>query len=152
MLHVPTNEVVFVKNATSGVNAVLRNLVFSPGDVIIYFADVYPACGKTIIALKETTPLRSRRIGYTHPMNHDDLVQKFRDEVKQARADGQNVRVALFDTVVSQPGVRFPFERITEACREEGVLSLIDGAHGVGHIPLDLGKLQPDFFVSNCHK
>lgn len=152
VLNAPTNEVVFVKNATLGVNTVLRNLVFSPGDVIVYFSDVYPACGKTIASLVETTPLRSRQIGYTHPVNHDDLVQRFRDEVKRAKDEGMNVRVAIFDTVVSQPGIRFPFERTVEVCREEGVLSLIDAAHGVGHIPLDLRKLQPDFFVSNCHK
>ena len=43
-LHVPTDTCVFVPNATTGVNTVLRSLVFKPGDVIIYFATIYGAC------------------------------------------------------------------------------------------------------------
>jgi len=54
--------------------------------------------------------------------------------------------------VSSLPGVRFPFEAITAACREEGILSLIDGAQAVGMVSLDLSVVDPDFFVSNCHK
>lgn len=29
---------------------------------------------------------------------------------------------------------------------------LIDGAHALAQLPVDLQQLQPDFFVSNCHK
>ena len=90
--------------------------------------------------------------GYDYPVSDEDLVKKFQEAVARLKGEGKNVRVALFDTIVSLPGVRVPFERLVEVCREEGVLSCIDGAHGVGHIPLDLGKLNPDFFVSNCHK
>ena len=133
-------------------NTVLRNLVYKPGDVVVYFSNIYEAVEKTVAYMAETTPLRARKVLYEFPISHDEMVRRFVEVVKKAKSDGLNVRLAIFDTIVSQPGVRMPFERLVEVCREEGVLSCIDGAHGIGHIPLDLGELDPDFFVSNCHK
>ncbi|GIC85452.1 putative aminotransferase family protein (LolT) [Aspergillus udagawae] len=152
LLNVPTNECVFVKNASTGVNTVLRNLDFKQGDVVVYFDTVYGAVEKTLVSLTETTPLQLRKVRYQLPISHDELVRKFGEVVAKAKADGLKVRVAIFDTIVSMPGVRFPFERLIEACRAEGILSVVDGAHGIGQIPLDLGALQPDFLTSNCHK
>ncbi|KAK0105652.1 hypothetical protein ONS95_004180 [Cadophora gregata] len=59
----------------------------------------------------------------------------------------------MCDTVLTFPGARFPWEKRVEVCTELRVLSLVDGAHGIGLIDLThLGKVSPDFFVSNCHK
>ena len=85
-------------------------------------------------------------------MEDDWLVSEFKKKVAEVKKAGKRVKVAVFDTVVSMPGLRMPFERLVEECREEGVLSLVDGAHGIGHVELDLGRLDADFFVSNCHK
>ncbi|KAE8149952.1 pyridoxal phosphate-dependent transferase [Aspergillus avenaceus] len=151
-LNVPVQEVVFVKNATTGVNTILRNLAYNENDVIIYFATIYGAVEKTITSLTETTAVQARKVDYTCPISHETLVQKFRDIVGQARSEGLNVKLAVFDTVTSLPGLRFPFEQLTKICRDEKIYSVIDGAHGIGHIPLDLNELQPDFFTSNLHK
>ncbi len=147
LLNVPVEEIVFVPNATTAINTVLRNLIFKEGDKIAYFSTIYGACEKTVDYITETTPAESVKVEYTYPVSDDWMVQKFKDLLH-----AEKVKIAIFDTVVSVPGLRMPFERLTEACREAGVLSLIDGAHGVGHIPLDLGALNADFTVSNAHK
>jgi selenocysteine lyase/cysteine desulfurase len=141
-----------VKNATTGMGTVLHNLVFSPGDVLIYFDTVYGAVENAITYRTQTTPLRAFKVKYKFPISHAEIVRQFRGAVMAARGQGLNVKVAVFDTIVSQPGVRFPFESLIELCRAEEILSVVDGAHAVGQIPLDLGQLQPDFLVSNCHK
>ncbi|KAH2056042.1 hypothetical protein KXW51_001487 [Aspergillus fumigatus] len=77
LLNVPTNECVFVKNASTGVNTVLRNLVFKQGDVLVYFDTVYGAVEKTLVSLTETTPLQLRKVQYQFPISHDELVRKW---------------------------------------------------------------------------
>ena len=72
--------------------------------------------------------------------------------VRATEADGLEIYACVFETITSVPAARFPFETITQLCREKRILSVIDGAHGVGQIPIDLASLDPDFFVSNCHK
>ncbi|KAI7554450.1 PLP-dependent transferase [Hortaea werneckii] len=151
-INAPVEGCVFVPNATTGINTVLRNLKYEPKDVIIYFATIYGACGRTVEYITETTPASSRVIQYTYPISDTELCSKFEQAIRTIKAEGDTPRIAIFDTIASLPGVRMPFERLTELCRIHDVLSCIDGAHGVGHIPLDLEKLDPDFFVSNCHK
>lgn len=130
----------------------LRNLVFAPGDVIVYCSTIYGACHKTVIYIEETTPAEGHQVPLTYPLSDDQVVDAYEAAFKEIKAQGKNPKIAIFDTLVSNPGLRMPFERLTELCRANGVLSMVDGAHSVGQLPLDLTKLDPDFFVSNCHK
>lgn len=144
-----------MNNATTGINTVLRNLVYEEGDVILYFATVYGACEKTVAYLTETTKVESVVVELAYPMGDDEILRLFEEkvkEVKEGEGGKRRVKVALFDTITALPGVRFPFERVTRRCTELGILSCVDAAHAVGHIELDLRGLDPDFFVSNCHK
>jgi hercynylcysteine S-oxide lyase len=155
LLNVDADELVFVQNATTAINTVLRNLEYNNGDVIIFFATIYGACEKTVKYITETTPAESRKINYSYPVSDAFLVNQLRATINNVRKEGKVPRIAIFDTIVSMPGVRMPYERLLQVCQEEGVLSFVDAAHAVGMLnakALDLGKLKPDFFVSNLHK
>jgi hercynylcysteine S-oxide lyase len=59
----------------------------------------------------------------------------------------------MFDTAVLFSGIKLPWEGLFKVCKDLGVLSLIDGAHELGHIDLGhLSQVDPGFFTSNCHK
>ncbi|KAJ5540940.1 hypothetical protein N7494_006016 [Penicillium frequentans] len=152
VINAPKDECVFVKNATTGVFTVLYNLNFKEDEVLVYFEPIYGAVEMGIVSLQEHSAFQARKVPLEFPITENELVRRFRETVRRARDEGLKVRAAVFDAVVSNPGVRFPFERFVDICREEGILSVVDGAHGVGMIALDMKELQPDFFVSNCHK
>lgn len=142
-----------------GVNTILRNLQYKEKDVIIYFDTIYAAIEKTLKSIQETNPqLSLRKVGhgqefaYTLPCTHPEILNAFSQTISRILYDGYTPKVAVFDTIVSQPGVRFPFERLTKMCKEYNILSVVDGAHAIGQIPLNLSLLDADFFVSNCHK
>lgn len=151
ILHAPEGEVVFVPNVTTAINTVLRALEYKKGDVIVHFATVYGAVEKQIRYLTETTEVEAVKVEANYPIGDDELVKMFEQTIEKVNKD-RRVKLAVFDTISSMPGVRMPFERLTEVCKKREVLSMVDGAHGVGQIPLDLGALGADFFTSNCHK
>ncbi|KAK0736264.1 pyridoxal phosphate-dependent transferase [Apiosordaria backusii] len=157
LLNVPTETCVFVPNATMGVNTVLRNIVWNPDgkDEILYFETIYSGCARTVDYVVEYNRglVQSRCVPISYPCADADIVENFEKAVEEVEKEGKRVRLALFDVVSSNPGIRFPFEAVTAACKKHGILSLVDGAQGVGMVKLHhLGEVDPDFFVSNCHK
>lgn len=156
LLNAPTDMVVFVPNATVGVNTILRNITWNSDskDEILYFSTIYGACGNTIDYIVDSSDnlVSAREVRLTYPLEDEEVITALQDAIHASIQSKKRARVCLFDTVSSLPSVRLPFEQITKVCREAGILSLIDGAQGIGMIDIDLEALDPDFFVSNCHK
>ncbi|KAI1106605.1 aminotransferase family protein-like protein [Jackrogersella minutella] len=153
LLGADTDEVVFVPNALTAINTVLRNVTYQDGDVILYFSTIYDACLKTIESLEETTGVNGYGIELVYPVEDEEILDKFRAAILEIRSQGKSVKLAMFDTILTFPGVRFPWESLVPICKDHGILSCIDGAHGIGHIDLrHLPQVGPDFFISNCYK
>ncbi|KAI3391572.1 hypothetical protein diail_7064 [Diaporthe ilicicola] len=148
-LDVPVDELVIVPNVSTAVNVVLRNLEFEEGDVIVCLDVTYGSNLKTIDYIVETTPAESVKVDFTLPCSHADILTAFRDTIVAQRG---RAKLVMFDTITSLPSVRLPFEEMASIAREHGAMTFVDAAHGVGHLPLDIKALDPDFLASNCHK
>lgn len=151
-LRAPRDTCVYVQNATTGVDTVLRNLIYQPGDVIVGFSILYESFKYTYEYLTEITPVEYEIIELPDSLSDLDICNAFEERINEIRASGRNPRIAVFDTIASLPAIKFPFERLIGLCRSLGVLSCIDGAHSIGLIDLNLTRLDPDFFSTNCHK
>ena len=151
------DDLVLVNNATSGVNAVLRGLngTWKQGEAILVYETIYGACGKTAQYILDSNPnyqLQTVKVPLTYPITHDQVVDETKAAILDAEAKGIKIRIGVVDAISSVPGVIVPWERIVALFRTHNILSLVDAAHAVGQVPLDLAKVDPDFFISNCHK
>ncbi|KAJ1333070.1 hercynylcysteine S-oxide lyase [Microdochium nivale] len=163
-LKCPLDELVLVPNSTTGMDTVLKNMRWAAGDVIVCYDVVYGSLANGLSWVKETYGVDVHVLPVPWPVADDELVARYVAAVRginNAAAAVQpggrqqqqrRVRLAICDTIVSMPGMRIPFEKLVPALQAEGALVMLDGAHGIGHIDIDLGALRPDFFVTNLHK
>ncbi|XXG99475.1 hypothetical protein Hte_005814 [Hypoxylon texense] len=154
VLHCPdANELVFVPNATTGSDTVLKNLVWEEGDVVLCYDLIYESLALGLSWAEEARGVKVHVVEIQWPVSDDELVNAMVDAARKINAEpGKRVRLAVIDTIISMPGIRVPFERLVPALQAEGALVLVDGAHGIGHVDIDLSVLKPDFFVTNLHK
>lgn len=140
-------DLAFVDNATTGVNAVLRSLSLRPGDVLLTTTHTYDAVALSLRYVADRAGATVVRADVPFPLESPEQVTR----AVQAVLTGRE-RIAVLDWISSATGVVFPAVELAGLCRDAGVPVLIDGAHVPGQLPLDLEDLGADWFVGNLHK
>ena len=140
-------DVVFVPNATTGVNTVLASLRFSPGDELLVTDQEYNACRNAL----EEAALRTgaRVVVATLPFPAASPEESAEAILRRATP---RTRLLLVDHVVSQTALVMPVAALVREMAARGVETLVDGAHGPGMLPLDLSSLGVAYYTGNCHK
>ena len=141
------DDLVFVDNASSGVNAVLRSLALRPGDEILIHDQAYG--GVSLAAAHIARERGASLVTCALPFPATET-WAFVDAV--ARAVTPRTRVALLDHVCSETALILPLAAMAAACRARGVPVLVDAAHAPGAIDVDIAGLGVDWYVANLHK
>ncbi len=141
------DDLALVENATSGVNTVLRSLQFAPGDEILVPDHAYQACRNTIDFVAERWDAKVVTVSIPFPINDP---QQAVDAIMGGVTD--QTRLAMIDTVTSPTGLLMPFEQLVSMLEARGVEVMLDAAHGIGMVPLNLNELGASYTTSNCHK
>ena len=146
-LHADADDLVFIPNATHGVNIVARSLDLQPGDEVLTTDHEYGACdftwkflcgkaGAKYIHMPISLPIRSE----------EEIVESF------WRGVTRRTRVVYLSHITSPTALRLPVETICARARELGLLTIVDAAHSPGQIPVDLQAMNADIVFGNCHK
>ncbi len=140
-------NLVFVENATSGVNAVLRSLRFQPGDQIACTNQGYGAVRQTlqyISAQWGSIPVEAQ---IPFPLAEPEQVIAAFEAILTPQT-----RLAVLDHLTSPTALIYPLPELISLCRERGIPVLVDGAHAPGVLPLELERLGADWYTGNAHK
>lgn len=146
-LNASPDEVTFIVNATSGVNVVARSMRLQPGDEILTTDLEYGACDNAWQHLCD-------RFGATYVRQSIPTPFTTQDAVIDALFSGvtERTKAIYLSHITSGTAVILPVKAIAARARELGILSIIDGAHAPGQVPLDLADIGADFYTGNLHK
>lgn len=140
-------DLVFVTNTTTGVNAVLRSLDLRPGDALLTTNLDYNACRNVLIEVV-------RRAGAELVVARLPFPLRSEDEIVAAvlAAVTPRTRLAMLDHVTSDTALVLPIARLIRELTARGIETLVDGAHAPGMVPLNLAELRPTYYTGNLHK
>jgi isopenicillin-N epimerase len=147
------DDVVFFTNPTTALNMVARSLInrqidpLVDGDEILATDHEYGALNRTWLFL-----CRKKGLKYIqHPVplpvsSHTALVDHFCSRISD------RTRVIFISHISSPTALTFPVKEVCRIARNAGILTIIDGAHAPGQLPLDMADIGADFYAGACHK
>lgn len=140
-------NLVYVTNATVAVNIVARSLDLGPGDELLTTDHEYGACDRTWEFLHRKQGFTVNRVPIPAPVTSpEDIVERIASQFND------RTKVLFISHITSPTALIFPIEELCRRARERGILTVVDGAHAVGQIPLNLDEIGADFYTSNLHK
>jgi isopenicillin-N epimerase len=141
------DDLVFVANATAGINAVLRSLEWRAGDEIVIASLAYPAIRKAAQFIADRTGARLVEAGLALPARDAGAAR-----AAFAERLGARTRLVILDHIASASALVMPVAALIADAHAAGARVLVDGAHAPGQVALDLGALGADWYVGNLHK
>ena len=146
-LNTDSNDLVYIPNATHGVNIIAHSLQLKPGDEILTTDHEYGACDYTWNFICDKVGANYIHQPIPLPVSsEEEIVQQF------WRGVTSRTKVIYLSHITSPTALRMPVEQICKRAKEAGILTVIDAAHSPGQIPVDLQALDADIVFGNCHK
>jgi isopenicillin-N epimerase len=142
-----SEDLVFVPNVTTGLNAVLRSIPLAPGDDVVMPDLSY---GANALAAGIATRERGatlRLVEMPYPVRDPDGIVDAMISALTPRT-----RLVVVDHITSLTALVLPVKAIAAACHARGVTILVDGAHAPGSLALDIPSIGADWYVANLHK
>lgn len=146
-LNVKPDDLVYFPNPTTAFNMVARSLKLSEGDEVLASDHEYGAIDRTW----KFVTTRSGSEYFQHPVGlpvkpPDVFVEEFLNRITP------KTKVIFLSHITSATALRLPVEPIIAQAKRMGIMTIIDGAHAPGQIPLDLSSLGADVYIGACHK
>lgn len=141
------DELALVHNATEAMSFIAQGLDLKPGDEVLLTDQEHPS-GRGCWQLKQARwGVRLREVKIAMPPKSsaellDAVVGAIRPET----------RVLSFSGITTHSGLLFPVAEICRAARAKGVITVVDGAHMPGQVPLKISDLGCDVFAGSLHK
>ena len=157
-VHAPrgSQDIVLIENASGGINSILRSLGLRQGDVLLILSSAYGPFLAFYEYLVRTLGIKVVTVPLQWPLSGpEDVLDPWiaaLDSISADPAFSDAKKVAVMSHISSYPAVVMPVVNAVAAARERGFISIIDGAHCLGNLVINISQIDPDFYFANGHK
>ncbi|MDC0303933.1 aminotransferase class V-fold PLP-dependent enzyme [Flavobacteriales bacterium] len=141
------DNLVFTMNPSYALNIVAKGFKLKEGDEIL-------ATDLEYGAMDRTWNYYCRKVGAKYVQQKFTLPVTSKDQIISEFFKGltPKTRAIFISHITSTTALRLPVEEICDIAKEKGLITIVDGAHVPGHIPLNLQSLKADIYTGACHK
>jgi len=148
-IHVKNREeIIFVRGTTEAINLVAYawgRTHIKKDDIIVTTEYEHHS---NIVPWQLLTQEKGAKLEYIRMDDNGELIL---DDLDKYLATGK-VKLVTFSLMSNVLGTITDAEKIIKKCKEHGVLTLVDGAQAVPHMPVNVETLGCDFFAFSGHK
>ena len=134
------------RNATQAIAAVIAHLDLGPGDEILINDHEYSSCLNEFARSGAQHGFKVVTAGVPFPSSTDRIADALLARVTPS------TKAALISVITSPTAMIFPIDRVVAELRERGIVTIIDGAHAAGQIPVNIESIGCDFYAGVFHK
>ena len=146
MFGAEADEMVLTRNASEALHLQTIGLELNPGDEVIITTQEHPAGHRPWMFRKERDGIVVKEVFIPSPLESGD------DVVNRLEAAVTRKTKALSFCHITRGGHRYPVKKLAAMARDQGLLTLVDGAQAAGQFPINLHDLGCDAYTVSLHK
>jgi isopenicillin-N epimerase len=139
-------EMALTRGASEALQIVQNGIDLKPGDEVITTEQDYPRMLTTWDQRMRRDAVKVTRLQFPVPTTQDFLYNMFE------KAITPRTRVFHFTHITNLTAQLFPVKRLSRLARSKGIVTIVDGAHALGHFPFKLRDLECDAYGVSLHK
>ena len=135
------DEILLTSSTTDGINTVMTGLPWREGDEIITCNLEHSSILLPSYQQQRLRGVKVNVLTFAPGESRDSILSKVEGALTA------RTRMVFFSHVEYSTGLRMPVEGIRKLTAGRGIWMLIDGAQGAGHVPVDVGEIDCDFYA-----
>ena len=141
-----TEEMALTRGASEALQIVQNGIDLKAGDEVITTEQDYPRMLTTWDQRMRREGIKVTRLQFPVPATQDYLYNMFE------KAISPKTKVFHFTHITNLTAQLFPVQRLSRLARSKGIVTIVDGAHALGHFPFKLRDLECDAYGVSLHK
>lgn len=140
-------ELVITRNTTESLDLVIGGFPWKKKDEVIFALQDYGAMRIHFHQMRDRYGIICKEVSITnHPKSDEELVALYESEITE------QTKLIMVCHMVNITGQILPIKKICDMAHKYDVEVLVDGAHCIGHIDVNIDQLNCDYYGSSLHK